>query len=83
MPILAEDGLVKEGLRAMAATSEGAPCEVGNRWTFSGPKRVQGPQAAREGIWDIALSARAVIVSDGLTPGFAETEAPSTTYSPG
>ncbi len=39
-------------------------------------------QDLRSGMCDIARSARAVMVSDGLTPGFADTADPSMTYSP-
>ncbi len=41
------------------------------------------PAGAAEGSSDSARSASAVMVSDGLTPGFAETLEPSTTKRPG
>ena len=45
--------------------------------------RCRSDQFERGLIFAIARSAIAVIVSDGFTPGFADTAAPSITYKPG
>src|SRR3990172_7277141 len=47
------------------------------------PGLAQRWRSARDGIWLMAYSARAVMVRLGLMPGLAGMTEPSTTYSPG
>jgi hypothetical protein len=78
-------------LRVMAAARVGAPPAIMRDCAFVESHRLEGSPSQRTeddlhsfaGMKLIALSARAVMVSDGFTPGFALTELPSTMNKPG
>lgn len=74
------------GSRSAPNASFGTAGRIGStasRRTYAAPCSGRGSRSPTFGQYDIARSACAVIVSDGFTPRFAETAAPSTTEMPG